>query len=116
MVLAADHRTPSIGLVFSSGDGEAQWLCDVDFLPQIAVEEARLHIHVASFLVQPQLAGAHGLKASHRHEHLIEVNALLLHVALGDEASLVLDHSPNLILLELDPLQPSGAMPMRKLH
>ena len=58
MVLAADHRTPSIGLVFSSGDGEARWLCDVDFLPQIAVEEARLHIHVASFLVQPQLAGA----------------------------------------------------------
>jgi hypothetical protein len=59
---------------------------------------------------------AHGLLSCNRREDLVEVDARLLHIALGDEAGLVLDNVVILITLDfVHPLEAYGTVTMWEL-
>jgi hypothetical protein len=56
-----------------------------------------------------------GLNASHGHERIIVVDPLLLDEATCNEPRLVLDHLPDLVLLELEyPLQSDRTVASRQ--
>jgi hypothetical protein len=58
----------------------------------------------------------HGLQSCDRREDLIEVDAWLLHIALGDEAGLVLDDVAFLVMLDfIHSFEAYGAVTTRKL-
>jgi hypothetical protein len=49
-------------------------------------------------------------------EHVVEVDSLALHVALGHQARFVLHHDTCGVLLCFEnPLEPNGAVPRRKI-
>jgi hypothetical protein len=98
---------------------EARGLLDVDFFLELPIQKSRLHVHVMD---APAVVGcdgeeqAHGLLSCNRRKDLVEVDARLLHIALGDEAGLVLDNVVVLITLDfVHPLEAYGAVTMREL-
>ena len=95
--------------MLSALDGEARSLLDEDRLRELAVEECRLDVEVVDTLILRCCYGqqqANGLHSRHRSKDFLEVDALTLHEAAGDEPSLVLDNGAALVPLHLvDPLQ-----------
>lgn len=75
---------------------EARWLRDVHLLLELAIEECQFDIHVVhlpALLCHKCNQQAHGLHSSDGREDFLEVNTLALHIPLGNEARLVLNHS-----------------------
>ena len=85
-------------------DGKTWRLPDEDRLPQLAIEEGRFYVQVMDALVirccQSQKQSDR-LHACYRRKDFLEVDALTLDKASGDEARLVLDNDAALVPLDL---------------
>jgi hypothetical protein len=81
---------------------EPQKLGNVDLLLDITIEERRFYVEVLEI---PLLSSSdrhqdtHRVEERHWTKHLVEVDNLALHIALGNQAIFVLDHGASDILL-----------------
>ena len=85
------------------------WLLHKYLLLEVAIQERRLDVHVVDFPAFRCNQGnqkVHSFHTRHRSEDLIEVDAMLLHISLGDESSFELGDEAGFIVLGLiDPLE-----------
>ena len=85
-------------------DDETQRLPDEDRLRQLVIEEGRFYVQVMEALVLRCCQGqrqSNRLHARYRCKDFLEVDALALDKASGDEACLVLDNGAALVPLDL---------------
>jgi hypothetical protein len=106
-------------LVLLVEDDESLQLVDIDLFLQVTIEEGRLDVHVVHMpsLLGHQCEETNGLHPHDRCEGVVEVDSLLLDEPMHHQTRLVLDHRPDLILLELvDPLKGDGVVASRKIR
>ena len=111
---SVQHLVELKHLVFVLAVDEPRWLLDVYFLLELPIQERRFDVHVMDAPAVVRCDGeeqAHRLQSSDGSEHLFEVDAGTLHVALGDKAGFVFDDAPVLVALHfVHPFQPDGSV------
>ena len=87
-------------------------LLHIHLLLEVAIQERHLDVHVVdlpTFMRRQRQQQLHRLHASHRREHLVVVDPVMLCVPFDDEPRLVPYHSSMFIPLDLEhPLEPNG--------